>query len=157
LKIIVALPARSQCHCFQNKWKKGGYQQLIENSFAPYCKTDKMPKEEVLAVFYDKNRMETSGYAAVMADHFQKPVYLVPFFDREDNDHVRFVKDKIEIKVEGDQWKSVYASFRYVTQKPWNRIPVSTKTKIYNPITACLAGGRNKLLAAKAMINSMMI
>jgi hypothetical protein len=132
--------------------EKGGYQQLIEKSFAPYCKMERMPKDEVLAVFYDKNLMETSGYATVMADHFQKPVYLVPFFDQDGNDYVRFIKDKIEINVEGNQWKRVYASFRYVTQKPWNRIPVSTKTKIYNPITACLAGGRNKLLAAKAYV-----
>ena len=37
-----------------------------------------------------------------------------------------------------------------MTQKPWNRIPVNSKTRIYNPIIACLAGGRNKLIASKA-------
>jgi hypothetical protein len=37
-----------------------------------------------------------------------------------------------------------------VTQKPWNRIPVATRTLVLNPIVACLAGGRNKLVAAKA-------
>ena len=58
---------------------QGGYRLLIENSFGPYCRIHKMPAGSVLAVLYDKNLMETSGYAAVMADHFQKPVYLVPF------------------------------------------------------------------------------
>jgi hypothetical protein len=42
------------------------------------------------------------------------------------------------------------AAFRYVTQRPWNRIPVFTKTLILNPIITCLAGGRNKMMAAKA-------
>ena len=37
-----------------------------------------------------------------------------------------------------------------MTQRPWNRIPVITKTKILNPVLACLAGGRNKMVAAKA-------
>ena len=26
----------------------------------------------------------------------------------------------------------IRAAFRYVTQKPWNRIPIETKTLIYN-------------------------
>ena len=129
--------------------EKGGYQQLIEKSFAPYCRMNEMPDNEVLAVLYDKNLMENSGYASVMADHFRRPVYLVPFLENSENNYLSINNDKIEIKVD-DQWKRVYAAFRYVTQKPWNRIPITTKTKIYNPIIACLAGGRNKLLAAKA-------
>src|SRR5690606_28817914 len=44
----------------------------------------------------------------------------------------------------------IRAAFRYVTQRPWNRIPVRTKTRILNPVVTCLAGGRNKLVAAKA-------
>src|SRR5690606_16566093 len=44
----------------------------------------------------------------------------------------------------------IRAMMRYVTQKPWNRIPVGTKTVILNPRIACLAGGRNKLMASKA-------
>jgi hypothetical protein len=58
---------------------QGGYRLLIENSFGPYCRIHKMPAGSVLAVLYDKNLMETSGYASVMADYFRKPVYLVPF------------------------------------------------------------------------------
>ena len=42
------------------------------------------------------------------------------------------------------------AALRYVTQRPWDRIPLDTRTIILNPIVACLAGGRNKSVAAKA-------
>jgi hypothetical protein len=44
----------------------------------------------------------------------------------------------------------VRAAFRYVTQKPWNRIPIRTRTHILNPVLTCLSGGRNKLVAMKA-------
>ena len=32
-----------------------------------------------IAVLYDKNHMENSGYAAVLADLVNEPVWLVPF------------------------------------------------------------------------------
>jgi hypothetical protein len=47
-------------------------------------------------------------------------------------------------------WHPIRAAFRYLTQKPWNRLPLYTKTRILNPAVTCLAGGRNKMLAAKA-------
>lgn len=37
-----------------------------------------------------------------------------------------------------------------MTQKPWNRIPINSKTLIFNPILTCISGARNKLVAAKA-------
>lgn len=130
--------------------EQGGYRDLMEKSFKPFCKAHKIPSHATLAVLYDKNIVENSGYAAVMADVFKRPVYLVPFHDEEENPHVRFRNEFIEILTEGQQWKPVAAAFRYVTQKPWNRIPLYTATKIYNPVVACLAGGRNKLIASKA-------
>src|SRR4051812_4885178 len=48
------------------------------------------------------------------------------------------------------EWHSIRACFRYVTQKPWKRIPLYTKTIVMNQIISCLAGGRNKLMAARA-------
>ncbi len=130
--------------------EQGGYRDLIEKSFKPFCKAKKIKTNDTLAVFYDKNIMENSGYAAVMADVFKRPVYLVPFHDEKENNHIRYAKDVIEILVDGLEWKPVAAAFRYVTQKPWNRLPVATGTQIYNPVIACLAGGRNKLIASKA-------
>ncbi len=128
----------------------GGYQVLLENSFMPFCKSADVAREEVLAVFYDKNIMETSGYAAALADLVQRPVYLVPFFDGETNGHIRMRKGYIQIETNEGHWKNVNAAFRYVTQRPWNRIPVKTLTRVYNPVITCLAGGRNKLMASKA-------
>lgn len=37
-----------------------------------------------------------------------------------------------------------------MTQKPWNRFPIESKTIVLNSIVACLAGGRNKAMAARA-------
>lgn len=114
-------------------------------------KTQKLPKGSI-AVLYDKNPMEASGYAATIAEVFKEKVYLVEFYADDPNPPVRWNKDKVmEVRIEGDEWIPIRAAFRYVTQKPWNRIPLlNTKTLILNPIIACLAGGRNKLLASKA-------
>lgn len=129
---------------------QGGYRYLIEHSFHPYSRLKRVSSTSALAVFYDKNVMENSGYAATMADYFQQPVYLVPFNHKSDNEHIRYKNKYIEILDEKNRWKQVPAAFRYVTQKPWNRIPVYSKTRFYNPVIACLAGGRNKLIASKA-------
>ena len=44
-------------------------------------------------------------------------------------------------------WHPIRACFRYVTNAPWKRVPVRTKTLVMNKIVACLAGGRNKMMA----------
>lgn len=54
------------------------------------------------------------------------------------------------VHAEGDDWVPIRAAFRYVTQRPWSRIPLSSRTLIMNPVIACLAGGRNKMAADKA-------
>ena len=130
--------------------EQGGYRDLIEKSFKPFCKSKKIAANAVLAVLYDKNIMENSGYAAAMADVFKKPVYLVPFYDEANHPSIRLKNDFLEIRINETQWRPIAAAFRYVTQKPWNRIPITTATKIFNPVIACLAGGRNKSMASKA-------
>lgn len=72
-----------------------------------------------------------------------------------------------------ERWAEVRGCVRYVTQRPWARMPVDCKTIVMNPLVACLAGaltiplniqilsltpnvfrslagGRNKIVAAKA-------
>ena len=44
----------------------------------------------------------------------------------------------------------IRACLRYVTQKPWKKLPLNSKTKMLNPIIVCLAGGRNKIMASYA-------
>jgi len=129
----------------------GSYRLLIERTFKPMLKKKRglTGINGGLALIYDKNYMEVSGYAAIIADVFKENVLLVPMYNGEDNDHVKIENDVIHILSDGE-WKPMRAIFRYLTQKPWNRLPLSCKTKILNPIAACLAGGRNKMVAAKA-------
>ena len=95
--------------------------------------------------------MEASGYAAVLAELMKEPVYLAGFYDGDTDPPVRFTHGGVmEVRDTEGLWHPIRAAYRYVTQRPWNRIPVETKTLIFNPIIACLAGGRNKLIAAKA-------
>jgi len=225
------------------KDEMGSYRVMMEATFKPWhdevYKAGKLP-DGVLCVLYDKNAIESSGYACAMADVFDEKVYLVEYLKNEKSSNVRFTKDLImEILIDPNsdsrvvpngtntvggnvsnvastsstvsnnnkllqtsatiatssssssssfssssfasnniandsnigsndstnekhleqntqelkplQWIPVRAVFRYVTQKPWNRIPlVFTKTLIFNPVIACIAGGRNKLLASKA-------
>lgn len=129
----------------------GSYRLLVERTFQPFIKSKRgnTKLDGALAVFYDKNHMETSGYAAVIADVFKEKVYLVEDYENKPNDHIK-IEDGIVFIKENEEWIKIRALFRYVTQKPWNRLPLHTKTKILNPIVACLAGGRNKMVAAKA-------
>ncbi len=129
---------------------QAGYHAMLKRAFLPLLKKRGLPRGG-LAVLYDKNEMETSGYAATMADLTDEPVYLVPCFDKVEDRPVRFTADRVlEIRTPDGAWLPIRACFRYVTQRPWNRIPPFTRTEIFNPIAACLAGGRNKMLAAKA-------
>ena len=125
----------------------GGYKKLIEESFLPLLKKRRLPKG-CLAVIYDKNYMECSGYASIIAELTGETVYLVPMFDNGQI-HCQFHNGILYISMENEKIP-IRAAFRYVTQKPWNRIPISTKTLIYNSTLSCLSGGRNKLVASKA-------
>lgn len=127
----------------------GSYRQLLENSFLPLLKSLDLPKGD-LAVVYDKNPMENSGYATTLADLTGESVHFVGFFDGETDESIRFVDGIMEVRGEDGRWHPIRACLRYVTQRPWNRIPLSSRTLIYNPIIACLAGGRNKVVADKA-------
>lgn len=127
----------------------GGYRQLLENSFLPLLETAEL-KTGDLAVVYDKNPMENSGYAAALADLTGETVHLVSFYDGEDDPALRFSDGVMEVRGASGRWHRIRACLRYVTQRPWNRIPLGTKTLVYNPVIACLAGGRNKVVADKA-------
>ena len=130
--------------------EQGSYRLLIERTFKPYLKNLRNKIKGGLAVIYDKNSMETAGYAKVISDVMDEPVYYTTFHKEEADPAVRFVDGIMQVRNEVGEWIPIRAAFRYVTQKPWNRIPLHSKTKILNPTLACLAGGRNKMVAAKA-------
>ncbi len=127
--------------------EQGSYKLLIERTFKPMLKGKNNTGK--LALLYDKNFVEASGYAAVIADVMNEDVLQIPYFNGENTDHIKIEDDTFYAKNNGE-WVKLRAIFRYVTQKPWNRIPLHSKTQILNPLVACLAGGRNKMVAAKA-------
>ena len=129
--------------------EQGGYRTLMERSFKPLSESKRLP-EGGLAVIYDKNPMENTGYAAAMADVCGEPVWIAEFYLHDVDPPVRFDDGVLHVRDEAGTWHPIRAAHRYVTQKPWNRIPPLTRTAISNPVLACLAGGRNKLVAAKA-------
>lgn len=128
----------------------GGYNRLIKNTFIPSLKGQRLVSEGIMAVLYDKNPMEARGYAATIAEVLQEDVYYIYFPKANYESYLRYEEGVLQLKTDDDQWINIKAAFRYVTQKPWNRIPINCKTKILNPVLACIAGGRNKMVAAKA-------
>lgn len=129
----------------------GGYRTLMEKTFIPAIKKRKRRLSNgALAVIYDKNPMEASAYAHVLAELTGEKVYYASFYTTEKHPAVKFDNGIMHVRTEEGQWVPIRACFRYLTQKPWNRLPLHTKTYIFNPTIACIAGGRNKMIAAKA-------
>ena len=137
------------------------YHRLISETFAPMtCRREASLPPGVLAVIYDKNEMEASGYASAIADVMGEPCYFVEWKNGDVDPPVRWTHGVLEIKASRVQenempdllgeWIPVRAAFRYVTQSAWNRIPIVTKTFLFNGVIACLAGGRNKYAASLA-------
>lgn len=128
----------------------GGYKLLLEETFLPIISRLKREKHGVLAVLYDKNHMEASGYASALSEITGEEVHLIYFPTEAYESYLRYEKGYLQVLLDDGKWHQIRAAFRYVTQKPWTRIPLHCKTKILNPVVSCLAGGRNKMLAAKA-------
>lgn len=128
--------------------EQAGYRALLERAFMPLLGRRGLPSGG-LAVLWDKNVMEASGYAATLADLAGEPVWLAPFPDAPDPP-ARVADGVLEVRDADDRWHPVRAALRYVTQRPWSRIPPLTRTAMLNPVLVCLSGGRNKMLAAKA-------
>jgi hypothetical protein len=133
----------------QDDNEQGGYREVIKSTFMRMIQhTD--PAVGGLAVIYDKNPMEATGYAAALSDTSGEKVWLVEFKNNDPNPPVRWVDGLMFVRDENKDWYPVRACYRYVTQKPWNRIPINTKTIVLNNVVSCLAGGRNKMMAARA-------
>jgi hypothetical protein len=134
--------------------EEGGYARLISSTFLPTVskamrKAAKDMPDGIVAVLYDKNTMESSGYAQVLANLTKRPVYWIPCYRSKPEAFLEVKARLLYAKIDG-QTVPVICAFRYVTQAPWTRLPFNLKTPILNPIVACLAGGRNKTSASKA-------
>lgn len=126
----------------------GGYRTVIEECFLPLVKKRRF-QEGKLAVLFDKNEMESRGYASTIAELSGEDVYLINFKNNSENKHLKWKNGILHVIIDKEEIP-IRAVFKYVTQKPWNRVPIKSKTLIFNNILACLAGGRNKLMASKA-------
>ncbi|KAF9202106.1 hypothetical protein BGZ49_007683 [Haplosporangium sp. Z 27] len=127
----------------------GGYRLVLESAFKDNLDNADMSLGG-LAVVCDKNMMEASGYASTLAEVMKEQVWLVEYYEYDQDPPVKWIDRVMYIRDEKKEWHSIRACFRYVTQKPWNRFPLYTKTVVMNQTVACLAGGRNKMMAAKA-------
>ncbi|ORY46545.1 hypothetical protein BCR33DRAFT_736708 [Rhizoclosmatium globosum] len=87
-----------------------------------------------LAVVYDKNPMEATGYAAVMADHTKEKVWLAEYYEDDPSPPVKWVDGVMYLRDKEKEWHPIRACFRYVTQKPWNRFPINSKTIVLNSL-----------------------
>ncbi len=125
-----------------------GYRALLERSFLPSVSERRKLPRGALGVIYDKNPMEARGYAATLAELTGEEVLLVPCF--ADQTNPLSVDDGVLVAETSAGSVPLRAAVRYVTQRPWNRLPPITRTHMNNAVLACLAGGRNKALAAKA-------
>ncbi|EGF78263.1 expressed protein [Batrachochytrium dendrobatidis JAM81] len=127
----------------------GGYGIVIDSTFCELAaNADKSLGD--LAVVCDKNMMEASGYAAVLADTVKETVWLAEYYVEDPDPPVKWIDGLMYLRDEHKTWHPIRACFRYVTQKPWNRIPINSKTIVLNSIVSCLAGGRNKMMASRA-------
>ncbi|MDH3648023.1 MAG: hypothetical protein OER80_14785 [Gammaproteobacteria bacterium] len=129
--------------------EQAGYRSVIERAFVDNLKK-RGGIDGDLAVLFDKNHIEASAYACAISDQTGEPVHLAPLPDAHADPPARFNAGVLEVRLAKGRWRQIRAAFRYVTQRPWSRIPVRTRTRILNPVVACLAGGRNKLIASKA-------
>ncbi|MEX1023983.1 MAG: hypothetical protein WD226_02800 [Planctomycetota bacterium] len=130
--------------------EEGGYRRLLERTFLPLLrKRTRGETEGEVVVLYDKNPMEASGYAQVLATIMERPVHLVPCRASNPERYLAIEDRRLKVLLDG-QMRDVLCAFRYVTQRPWTRLPINLRTPILNPIIACLAGGRNKTTASKA-------
>ena len=131
--------------------EKAGYDRLLRDSFLEQVSRRKGGPKGELAVIYDKNHMENSGYASALADLTGDNVWLIPFHREDVGRTAEFDEKGLLSVIHENERIPIRAAFRYVTQQPWNRIPIhTTRTLIYNPVLICLSGGRNKLVASKA-------
>ena len=129
--------------------EQGGYRHLVARTIAPLMRARKSLPGRA-AVVYDKNPVEASGYAAALADALREDVLLAECHHDDPDGPLRFRHGVMELRDGSGTWHPIRAAFRYLTQRPWRQLPLQSRTRILNPVVACLAGGRNKMIAAKA-------
>ena len=76
----------------------GSYRTVIENTFLPQLSRRANRVQGRLAVIYDKNHVEATGYAATMAELTDENVLLAPWAEDASDPPCRFRKGILQIR-----------------------------------------------------------
>lgn len=79
----------------------GGYGVVIDSTFKRLIASTN-PSHGDLAVIYDKNHMEASGYAAVMAEYTAEKVWLVECYLDDKNPPVKWIDGLMFVRDSGN-------------------------------------------------------
>jgi hypothetical protein len=79
-----------------------GYHRLLRDSFKVMLTDPALPKGG-LAVVYDKNPMEATGYAEVLAELMDEPVYQAEFYANDPDPPVKWNDGVMHIRDESDR------------------------------------------------------
>lgn len=85
----------------------GGYGIVLDHTFRGLLsQVDKSLGG--LAVVFDKNLMEASGYAAVMADLMKEPIYLVEYHAEDEDPNVKWQDRLLYVRDEKKGWRELH-------------------------------------------------
>jgi hypothetical protein len=130
----------------KNNSEYNPYERMIRDSFAYLC--ENIPEEiGVIAILSDADYREITAYSLKLAEVFQETIYLVHLEDIEKaKSYYRMDGEYLEILIDS-KWTKIRAAVKYVQDQPWIKMPIFSKTFIWNNLLACLCGGRNKSMA----------
>ncbi|CAG8489016.1 22412_t:CDS:2, partial [Racocetra persica] len=119
--------------------RHNGYKFITQTAFKQALKgTD--PSIGELAILYDvtSDETEATGFAAAISEETKEHVWIVMLYDIAKYELLKWENKVMYIK---DQDEG---------HKPWIYFPLKSKTVVFNNIISCLAGGQNKIMAAKS-------
>jgi hypothetical protein len=77
--------------------EQGGYRTVLHHAFSTVLHSID-PALGALAVIYDKNQMEASGYAATLADMTTEKVYFTEYYENDSDPPVKWIAGLMYIR-----------------------------------------------------------
>lgn len=128
-------PSGSKYMTFESEKNEfGAYGTVIQRTFKRIVEKNVDSNLGGLAVVCDKNEIGTLGYAMTIAKIMNERVWLIEWYDKETDVPVRWNNGVLYVRDEDHVWYPIRAVFRYLTQKPWNRFPIHSKTLVINNV-----------------------
>lgn len=120
--------------------EQGSYRKMIERTFKPYLKNLRHKIKGGLAVIYDKNPMEVSGYTEVIADVMNEPVYYVPFYKEDENPAVEFRDGVMYVRTETGEFVPIRACLSVLDTKALESFTITYQNQNFK--SNCRLSGR---------------